>query len=76
MDFESLVAQANSSVEKQNIPEAINLFEQALKVNSTSYDVLSKLGTLNLQIGNTMGTTGLQPYFYVKPGPSTGLYGG
>lgn len=52
MDFESLVAQANSSVEKQNIPEAINLFEQALKVNSTSYDVLSKLGTLNLQIGN------------------------
>ena len=52
MNFESLVAQANRSVAQKNIPEAINLFKQALKENSNSYDVCNKLGTLNLQIGN------------------------
>ena len=31
MDFENLVALAHSSIEKQNIPEAINLLEKALK---------------------------------------------
>jgi len=52
MDFENLVALARSSIEKQNIPEAINLLEKALKKNSNSYEVCNKLGTLNLQIGN------------------------
>ena len=31
MDFENLVALAHSSIEKRNIPEAINLLEKALK---------------------------------------------
>ena len=51
MEFNNLVNEANIAV-KNKISEAIKLFENALKLDPTSFDVCSKLGFLKLKIGD------------------------
>ena len=52
MEFSKLVNLANAAVKTNKIQEAIKLFDDALKLNPTSFDVCSKLGSLAFQIGD------------------------
>ena len=52
MEFNNLVNEANIAVKNNKISEAIKLFENALKLDPTSFDVCSKLGFLKLKIGD------------------------
>ena len=52
MEFNNLVNEANIAVKNNKISEAIRLFENALKLDPTSFDVCSKLGFLKLKIGD------------------------
>ena len=52
MEFNNLVNEANAAVKNNKISDAIKLFENALKLNPTSFDVCSKLGFLTLKIGD------------------------
>ncbi len=52
MEFSNLVNMANAAFKSNKIQEAIKLFEDALKLNPTSFDVCSKLGLLTFQAGN------------------------
>ena len=52
MEFNNLVNEANYAVKNNKISDAIKLFENALKLNPTSFDVCSKLGLLTLKVGD------------------------
>ena len=52
MEFSNLVNMANAAVNSNKIQEAIKLFDDALKLNPTSFEVCSKLGLLSFQVGD------------------------
>jgi len=52
MEFSNLVNMANVAIKSNKIQEAIKLFENALKLNPTSFEVCSKLGLLLFQVGD------------------------
>ena len=52
MEFSKLINMADAALKTNKIQEAIKLFNQALKVNPTSFYVCSKLGFLTFQIGD------------------------
>ena len=52
MEFLNLVNMANAAVKSNKIQEAIKLFDNALKLNPTSFEVCSKLGLLTFQAGD------------------------
>ena len=52
MKFSNLVNMANAAIKGNKIQEAIKLFNDALKLNPTSFEVCSKLGLLSFQVGD------------------------
>ena len=52
MRFSNLVDKANIALQNNKIYESIKLFDQALKLNPTSFDVCYKLGLLTFQVGD------------------------
>ena len=52
MEFSKLVNLADAAVKTNKTKEAIKFFDDALKLNPTSFDVCSKLGFLTFQVGD------------------------
>ena len=52
MEFSNLVNMANAAIKSNKIQEAIKLYDDALKLNPTSFEVCSKLGLLTFQAGD------------------------
>ena len=52
MEFSNLVNMANAAIKSNKIREAIKLFDDALKLNPTSFEVCSRVGSLSFEVGD------------------------
>jgi tetratricopeptide (TPR) repeat protein len=52
MEYNRIIISANEALKNNNIPLAIDLFQEALKENPLSFDISYNLGLLNFKLGD------------------------